>query len=160
MGRYFRQFERVLLKVEAGVLVAVLLAMLGLSFAQVVLRNFFDSGLSWADPLNRYGVLWIAFLGSAIAAAERRHLSIDVLTKTLPARLVRPISGLVGGFSLVVCYLLARASLAFLKQDIAFSGHRIAFIPAWTLEVIIPLGFVLLFFHIAMRLFEKPERPL
>ena len=74
---------------EMGVLALLLLAMVVLSTLQIVLRNLFGIGLLWVDPLLRYATLWIGFLGAAVAAAEGRHIQIDVLTHILPAGVKR-----------------------------------------------------------------------
>ncbi|MBD3163147.1 MAG: TRAP transporter small permease subunit, partial [Candidatus Eisenbacteria bacterium] len=58
--------------------------MILLSGLQVVLRNFFQIGLLWIDPLVRTLLLWVAFLGAFAAAGRARHIRIDVLGRLLP----------------------------------------------------------------------------
>ena len=57
------------------VLVSILLTlMILMAFSQIVLRNFFDTGISWGDSLVRYLVVWVGFIGAAIAAREGKPL--------------------------------------------------------------------------------------
>ena len=67
--------------VENAALVAVLAAMILLAGAQIVLRNFFDSGFPWADEALRLMVLWVAMLGAVAAGRENRHIAIDALSR-------------------------------------------------------------------------------
>jgi TRAP-type C4-dicarboxylate transport system permease small subunit len=64
-----------------GLLAICLLSMVVLSALQILLRNVFGAGVLWIDPLLRYLTLWIGFLGAALAAAEGRHIQIDVLSR-------------------------------------------------------------------------------
>ena len=54
-------------------------AILGLSTTQIVLRNFFASGLFWADELVRLLVLWLAVAGALAATRDRRHIAIELI---------------------------------------------------------------------------------
>jgi len=49
---------------EQVVLTILILGMIALSMAQIVLRNFFHTGLIWIEPLLRHLVLWIGFTGA------------------------------------------------------------------------------------------------
>ncbi|MDE2237792.1 MAG: TRAP transporter small permease subunit, partial [Elusimicrobia bacterium] len=49
--------------------------MSSLAFLQVLRRELFGSGALWADPLLRSLVLWVGFLGAALAAAEDKHFA-------------------------------------------------------------------------------------
>ena len=64
------------------ILIAVLLTvMILMAFSQIVLRNFFSTGIAWGDSLVRYLVVWVGFIGAAIAAREDKHITIDVLSR-------------------------------------------------------------------------------
>lgn len=136
---------------EARGLVVALLAMLGLAFFQVIMRNFFDSGYAWIDIVNRHLVLVIAFLGGALATAELRHLSIDVLSKFLPKQFVKPVQMALFLFAITVSYSLLVAAISFVKSEKEFGEHIIGAIPAWTFQLVIPIGFALILFHFVLR---------
>ncbi|MGH7831162.1 MAG: TRAP transporter small permease, partial [Candidatus Binatia bacterium] len=54
-----------------GILASIaLLFMVGLSFLQVMLRNLWDTGISWCDPNDRALVVWVVYLGASIATRQ------------------------------------------------------------------------------------------
>ncbi|MEK7671275.1 MAG: TRAP transporter small permease subunit, partial [Bacteroidota bacterium] len=98
-----RALDKTLVKAETAFLVLFLANMIVLSFSQVVLRNFFGTGFLWADPLVRHLVIWVGFMGAAIASHEERHISIDALTKFFSPRW-KDISQIITSlFALIVC---------------------------------------------------------
>jgi len=46
-------------QVEKVLIAALLTVMLLLAFLQIVLRNFFATGIDWSDSLVRYLVVWV-----------------------------------------------------------------------------------------------------
>src|SRR3954451_3196736 len=82
--RPLRALDGALRRGELVVLVTVLIAMIGVSFAQVVLRKvrpFVPSvqEIAWFDILARHLVLWVGILGASIAAREGRHFGVELL---------------------------------------------------------------------------------
>jgi len=143
--------DRALSRVEGWILIALLSVMVLLSFVQVVLRNVFHEGIIWADILLRHIVLWIGFLGAAIATSEDRHISIDAFARFLPDRVCHAASAITHLFAAAVCGILAHASLTFIHNDLASGSEFLPGIPAWYSEIIIPVGFVLLALHFVIR---------
>ena len=73
-------------RLEEALLALLLTAMIGVAAVQVVLRNFFDSGLYWGDSAVRVIVLWVAMLGAMVASRhdERiRRVFLDHRTQRL-----------------------------------------------------------------------------
>ena len=56
---------------EDFALIGALITMLAIALMQIVLRNFFDSGVLWAETFSRVLVLWLAMLGAMVATRER-----------------------------------------------------------------------------------------
>jgi TRAP-type C4-dicarboxylate transport system permease small subunit len=149
--KVLKSIESVLNKIEGAVLIFLLLVMLFMAFGQVVLRNFFSGGLVWGDILLRHLVLWIGFLGAALATSGERHLNIDILTRYLPERLRGAVAALSNVFAAAVCFFLFRASLTFIGFEIVNKNTVFADIPSWFAQIIIPIGFGLLTFHFIVR---------
>ncbi len=112
-----RALDKTLVKAETAFLVLFFAVMIVLSFSQVVLRNFFGTGFLWADPLVRHLVIWVGFMGAAIASHEERHISIDALTKFFSPRWKAIAQVLTSLFAVIVCYYLADAALTFLRDE-------------------------------------------
>jgi TRAP-type C4-dicarboxylate transport system permease small subunit len=151
------QAIKLMAAIEDGLLVFVLVALLGLAGTQIVLRNLFQTGLSWGDPLLKVMVLWIGLLGAMAATRDRNHISIDILSRVLPRR-VKALSRLFTDlFTAAVCAVLAYHGARLMWMD--WEAGTIAFgkVPAWLCQVIIPAGFgiiaarFLLFFTLHLR---------
>jgi TRAP-type C4-dicarboxylate transport system permease small subunit len=151
--KILKTVDSILNKIEGAVLIFLLLVMLFMAFGQVVLRNFFSGGFVWGDILLRHLVLWIGFLGAALATSGERHINIDILTRYLPERLREAVAALSNIFAAIVCFLLFRASLTFIEFEIANKNTVFAEIPSWFAQIIIPVGFCLLTFHFIVRAF-------
>lgn len=152
--KFLRSFDRTLAKAETVVLVVFLGSMVVLAFLQVVLRNFFGTGMVWADTLVRHLLLWAGFFGGSIAAFEGRHISIDALTKYLPQRW-NHIAGVVTNlFGAVVCYYLMQAALTFVRSEAEAGGDFLFGLPGYVGMVIIPIGYLLLAVHFMLKVAE------
>jgi TRAP-type C4-dicarboxylate transport system permease small subunit len=80
----------------------ILAAMTVLVFMQVLFRYWLHLPLDWGEEVSRYLFIWGAMLGAAIAVRRRAHFGIDLLVKTLPLSVRRPLALAV---SLCVCGL-------------------------------------------------------
>lgn len=84
----------------AAVLVAIMVVV---AFQQVVFRYVLQSSLVWSEELTRYLFVWTAFVASAYAAKEGRHLSVVMLIAVLPRRVAGAIELLADLLSLAFC---------------------------------------------------------
>lgn len=151
-----RKAESLLLSLESVVLVAVLLFLVGMSFLQVILRQFFGGGILWCDTLLRHLVLWVGFLGAARAAAEEKHFAFEAVTEHLPARLHGAAAALARLTAVTVALLLAKASWVFVLEERTagtplFTTGSLS-VPGWPIALILPVGFLLVALHTAARL--------
>lgn len=68
---------------RAGVVAAMLLVLLS-TVGQVADRHLFQSDFGAYDQYGRLGLVWMTFLGIAIAVRERANIRIDLLDHFLP----------------------------------------------------------------------------
>lgn len=61
----------------------MLLGMVGLVFMNVILRYFFNSGITWSEEMARYLFVWLIFIGAIGAMRDNAHLGVDTLIKRL-----------------------------------------------------------------------------
>jgi C4-dicarboxylate transporter DctQ subunit len=149
--KILKSIDSAINKIEGAVLIFLLLVMLFMAFGQVVLRNVFTGGIVWGDILLRHLVLWIGFLGAALATSGERHINIDILTRYLSERIKGLVATLSNVFAAVVCFLLFKASLTFIEFEIANNNTTFAEIPSWYIQIIIPVGYGLVAFHFIVR---------
>lgn len=141
---FFRFIDRTFAKMVETLLVLTLLATVVITFLQVILRNFFNTGLPWAEIGGRNAVLWIAFLGAMLATRAREHLSIDALTKLLPRKPRNALRVFLDIFAALVCALLAKASLTFVMDEKAMGTVLFLSVKSWMVQSIIPFGFAMM----------------
>lgn len=151
LGRYGKLTEDVLL-------VAAFLALVVLAGLQIVLRNMFDSGLSWIDPVLRILVLWVGMLGAVAASREDRHINIDVLSRFIPPALLPWSKRVVAVASALVCALLAWHTFRFVRDEYVYSDVEVAGIPVWLWQSILPLGFALMTWRFAVLVIRPATR--
>lgn len=151
-------------KFEGIVLSLALLFMISLGFIQVILRNFWDTGITWGDPIVRAMVIWVGFIGASIATHQKSHIQLDLVSKFLPEG-AKKFAAVIAHFgSSAVCLLLADAAYKFMIMEKESQTMLIDNIPNWIVIVIIPVTFLIMtarfFIHgldDVVRLF-KPEK--
>lgn len=141
MRKFIEGIDNGWVKVERALLLVMLLAMMGLACTQVVLRNFFDTGLSWADVTVRHIVLWVGLLGASIAAKEKRHLSIDIASRLIPAKWYHIVEALLSLVTAAVCCLLLWASVLFVKFLHEWGTGTLDGTPAMIAGLALPVSF-------------------
>ncbi len=52
-------------------------------FFAVLSRYIFSYSFHWIDAYSRYGLVWLTFLGCALALRDRRHIGIDIIINRL-----------------------------------------------------------------------------
>lgn len=80
------RFERRLVAVNGGLLIALMAAMALLVIANVIGRYVFNHSFVWAEELSRYMMVWVGFLGSGLVLRIGAHLAVDVFQDLLPRR--------------------------------------------------------------------------
>jgi TRAP-type C4-dicarboxylate transport system permease small subunit len=143
MDRWERADE-IIDRVEQTSLVILLSCMIVIAFLQIVLRNLFSTGLSWGDSLVRNLVLWVSFVGAALATKEGKHINIDVVSRWIPLLGRQMIAFLIQLFSFFICCLLTFAALKFIKNEAQLGSTVFLGIPAWIPEIILPIVFGLM----------------
>jgi C4-dicarboxylate transporter DctQ subunit len=154
MNRWERADE-VVAKVEQTILVTFLGFMILLAFLQIVLRNFFFTGLDWGDSLLRNLVLWIGFIGATLATKEGKHINIDIVSRWLPSLGKNVVTLIIHLFSFFICCLLTYATLKFIKNEVEMGNRTFLDIPAWIPEMILPITFGLMTFRFGLRSFKN-----
>lgn len=141
--KFLRRLNYGLYRAQKVVVVVFFLALLALSALQVILRIMFHSGIPNAEMLMQYLVMWVAFLGASLAAYKGRHISLDVVSRSLRKLNKNLIKMIVGFVSTVILAFLLKASIEFVLNEMSDS-QAIFFIPVWMLETIIPIMFFLM----------------
>lgn len=151
MNRLLERAERGGLWLENALLVALFATLMLLAGGQILLRNVFSTALPWGDGLVRLLVLWLAMLGAVAASREHKHIAINLADRLLPDGLGRPVRIVVELFTTVVAGLLAWVSWRFVRDSREFGDVLLDGWPAWTLQLILPVGFALIAYRYLVR---------
>lgn len=154
-----RRLLKALYWAEDLLLALLVSALLLLAVSQIGLRMFFHTGLDWAEPISRVGVLWLAMLAALGAARTRRHIAIDALPKILPA-FWRKVAWIVSQLATaVICGMLAWYSYGMVQMERSAPAVFVPGIPSWWPMLIMPAGFALMSLRFAVAAFGAPHEP-
>jgi tripartite ATP-independent transporter DctM subunit len=122
-----------------------------LPLAEVVLRRFFNTGVTGAAPFTSHLTLVVGLVGAAIAAREGKLLALATGTM-VPEGRPRHLAGIVAAFvAALVTTILALGGVRLLQVHYA-AGKEIALgVPTWVADLTFPIAFGL----IALRLVWK-----
>lgn len=143
---------------EDWLLTLFVVVLIVLAGAQILLRNVFESGFTWADPLLRFLVLWSAMLGAMIAAREDQHIGLDFINRFIDGTKLRIARFIALGFATVLCALMAWYSWGLVELDREGHTEGVIGIPAWVIELVLPIGFGLMAIRFAIRAFAPAPR--
>jgi TRAP-type C4-dicarboxylate transport system permease small subunit len=143
----FNRLEKAGTYAEEAVLMVLLVAMILLAGAQIFLRNFFDTSLM---------VLWLTIAGGLAASRMDKHISIAVLDRFLPAQAHQIVKIIIDLFTAIICGLFAWHSGRFVMGSYEFGDTLMTNIPAWTLQIVLPLGFGLMAYRHLILAIKRP----
>lgn len=138
---------------EDWLLTLFVVVLIVLAGTQILLRNVFEGGFTWAEPVLRFLVLWSAMLGALIAAREDQHIGLDFINRFIDGIKLRIARILALGFATVLCALMAWHSWGLVQLDLEGHTEGVIGIPAWVLELVLPIGFGLMAVRFAIRAF-------
>ena len=142
----------------AALIVAVLY-----NFVNVVGRYVFGQTFLSADEVQIYIMVYIAFLGAAVATWRRMHLRMDVLVHRLPRGVQAALGATELGLVVVLAGFVLYVSSGYVKQMAGLDARsQNAGIPMWIPHSAILLGFgliALLSILQIVQLFKKGDPP-
>ncbi|HEX9949412.1 MAG TPA: TRAP transporter small permease [Thermodesulfobacteriota bacterium] len=151
MMHRWERVDAIIDRVEQTLISIFLSVMILIALLQIVLRNLFATGLTWGDPLVRNLVLWVGFIGAAIATREGKHISIDVVSQWVPSRRKVFLEVIIDVSSFIICGLLTFAAVKFIRNEALMGTVTFLGIRAWLPELILPITFGLMTLRFGFR---------
>lgn len=149
-----QNFDRILGRIERGVIGTLLIAASFVLFANVIARYGFNSGFTWAEEITRYAIIWMVFVGSSVAAQNGVHIGVDVLIRMLAGHaaqryLVAAVGVLCILFSiLLVIFGWTLAAHAYEVHQVTPAMHA----PLWVVQSGVLVGGALMALRFSQRL--------
>ena len=138
-------------RAEDAVLVLLLLAMIVLAGIDIIARAVFGGGVGWIPPLLRVMVLWLGLLGALMATRSREHIAIDLINRLGGDSIKRAAVIITSTFSAAVCAIIGWHSHEFVLGSLEYDDIAFAQVPAWPLQLVIPLAFSLMALRFAVQ---------
>lgn len=124
---------------EANVAAMLMGLMLVMMAYQIVTRYVFDSPSEWTEEVMRYTYVWIVFLGSSAAIADRSHVAINLFKDALSVRnraaLEVVLDTVLIAYFFILFYVGCRATLVNMKIYLSVLDY----VPYAVVYVVIPL---------------------
>lgn len=130
---------------------AVIIVLDALAVSQdVIIRKFFD--FTWAPlfEIITYTLLWMTFLGTTALLRSMQHVKMDSVTGRFKPRTLN----LVNFITSCACVLLM-GLMIYYTTKLTVHDYATHFVLAsilnpvkWPIEIIIPIGFIMLFFQL------------
>jgi TRAP-type C4-dicarboxylate transport system permease small subunit len=151
-------FERLSFWIERVLALAFAAAVI-LSFVNVIGRYVFGATFIWADEIQIYIMIWMAFLGAVVVTWREMHLRMDLLFKMLPLSLQR-----------IVRFAEFAAMITLAGVVVALSGQYaynmfllgrlsdVARVPMWIPHGGVSLGFALILLIALWQLWKMVAR--
>jgi len=152
----FSGLEKAGTHAEDALLLIILVSMILLAGTQIFLRNFFDSSLFWGDEMLRLMVLWLTIAGGLAASRMDKHISIAVVDRFLPDKAQLVTKVIIDLFTASICALFAWHSARFVMGSYEYGDVLMRVVPAWTMQIILPVGFALMAFRHLILAITRP----
>ena len=89
-------------------------------------------------------MLWLGLIGATVASRHNKHIRIDLLTRYFKRNTNRLLQALVGQVSAWACLVVAWYGIDWIRLDYEDGVTSFAGLPAWAVEIIVPLAFALI----------------
>jgi len=154
-----RKIQDIVELIITGVAIFLMATIVLLTFLQIIFRNFLAVSFTQIGEIVRSEILWIAFVGAILTTLQGKHISIDVLPRYLSGKMQDVLKKILNAAAAIICLILFWYSISFIKLEMTMGTTTGPGIPAWILELILPIGFLLLALSFVLNFFlEKTSK--
>ena len=126
-------------------------------FIQIIFRYLLHQPIYWSEEFPRFILIWLTFLGSAIAMKNRSHLSITLLTNRLSVQKRKWVQFFANSLSLLFISILVWGGI--IITNLTMPNRTAALqMPTGLVYLAVPVGGILMFFYLlknTIELFKK-----
>lgn len=136
--------DRWLFRLLSAVLGLVFLGMMLAVFAAVILREVFTLPYPWLSGVARFLMIWSVFLGAAMLARSREHITIGIFYEMMPRRMRKLADLVVAAIGIALVSYFSYLSIGFTVTAYQQGQTDIsAYLPVWIGYLAMPLGLAL-----------------
>jgi TRAP-type C4-dicarboxylate transport system permease small subunit len=134
--------------------ISIVMMMIFLMLLQVIFRYALGDALAWTEELNRLAMVWLGFIGAAIAIREREHIQIEVLYQYVSERIKKVFRAI--SYIIVVSFSLFITVYGFILISSLFSNRVGALdLPLAMYFIPVPLSGLLFLYHMICEKSQK-----
>jgi TRAP-type C4-dicarboxylate transport system permease small subunit len=134
--------------IERKILIAILMIMVAVTFANVVMRYVFNDSFFWSEEFARYLFIWFSWLGVSAGLSDKAHLRVELLGKGLIKKglfkVNESVALLVSLIWLTTTLIVAYYGIQIIEMQIRLAAVTPAMrIPVWIGYLAIPFSSIL-----------------
>ncbi len=145
MPSFLKKLDGAMEFVERNVVGWATLVMVAILFINVVLRNFFHSGLVWGNELSSYLNILAVYIGISTGFKYGSHVGVSVIVDyVVPKKVRKPVAVLTEIITLIFCALVGYfAMMMCMKQMSTGQVSPVMKFPLWVVYAFIVAGMVM-----------------
>ena len=123
---------------------------------QVFYRYILNQPLAWTEEIARYLMIWVTFLGSAMAVKYGEHIGVTFIVERFPQRL-QTVIGIVLNLSITFFFLMGTWQGTGLTLRVLPQLAPATWISMSWAYACIPVGCFIMFIHTLVNLTRNPR---
>jgi TRAP-type C4-dicarboxylate transport system permease small subunit len=121
----------------------MLIMMVGLTFVQIVGREFFDYSFNWSDEVAQFSMTWLALFGSIWCAKNNHHLNTGMrIHEKLGGKLVYLIDAILSLLIIVISLVIAYQCAIFSSQQMVMESMSLPWVKMGYIYIVFPIAMV------------------
>ena len=134
----------------------VLVAIVGVTFSQVIWRYVLESPLSWSDEGARFLLMWMAMLSAAYAFKTRSHFAFAFVVNRFNQRQQRAVSLFVLAvvITFLVIFIVTAVQYTWSVRDVTGPGTQLSMAVPSSSTIV---GGVLMLYYVIKSWWSGPE---
>lgn len=141
---------------EEYILAYGVMAMASLTILNVISRNFFGQGLSFATEINEFLIVVITFLGTSYAARNGRHIRMsaffDIANKKIKKILVYIMTG---GTAIIMYYVTYLSAIYVFNVFTSGRMSPVMRVPLFYIWIWVPIGLLMTDIHYTLAFIKN-----
>lgn len=149
-----KKVERVAVWFENALAVLFLTTMIIAVGTQVLSRYFLPVPVSWTEELARYSLIWLTFIGAAMAIHSKGHFVLEVVLNKMTPKIKYIIQ--IGILIILAVFLAVNAySSALILKVLQYQTSAALQVQMSYVYLSMPVGSIFMLIHVIVQLVDK-----
>ncbi len=142
--------------IEEFVLSFGILTMAALTIINVISRNFFNYGLSFASEINEFLIIFVTFLGTSYAARNGRHIRMSALYDIANDKIKKGLTYLMTSGTALIMYYMTYLSTIYVLQVFQYKRMSpVLRVPLYLIWMWVPIGLLMTAIHYTLAFIKN-----